>query len=569
MISGFSTYIIKSLLGDVPDDLDYLNLSKGLNSFMREIFEPGTLGFAGGGEVDARQFFEGKDYTKVIAKSVKESGSKEVDTIIRNLKNEMSLRPVGKEEMTQENIRRGTEGTEGEDGGGGGGGGLTSGKWGPLLDLISSVESAGGSYDSRFGGIYPGYSKLTITQADAVQSANYKKWGSAASGKYQFMNIAGQAAYAGLKPTDLFSPENQDKMAIALIEKKRYGKNWLSGKISDPEFAKYLSMEWAGLPRGNDNLSYYHGDGRNKAHTTFDKVLKSLNKVKKGGHTSSELSGNNLNLPTTSQAKSLSRGSITSYFGSKESFRKKGHEGVDIGLNQGTPLSFKMGGTILNSFRTSSRDREAGGGYGSYMDVKFDNGNILRLAHLSKIYSGSKFKAGSVVALSGGTPGYPGSGRSGGPHLHLEQHAARLGTDETLKGKLDPVKYGGFGLVQTGGIVPRFHGGPILKTGDFFGHKGEYVIDADSVELFGDIIPDINSIENKTQLIAKLPSIIEQLKSISGYPYYDNPNQPPQIIVIKSPPEIVYVPTGSGGSPNVFISGGVNNNGMEATLQVG
>jgi hypothetical protein len=98
MISGFSTYIIKSLLGDVPDDLDYLNLSKGLNSFMREIFEPGTLGFAGGGEVDARQFFEGKDYTKVIAKSVKESGSKEVDTIVRNLRNEMSLGPVDKKE---------------------------------------------------------------------------------------------------------------------------------------------------------------------------------------------------------------------------------------------------------------------------------------------------------------------------------------------------------------------------------------------------------------------------------------------------------------------------------------
>ena len=107
--------------------------------------------------------------------------------------------------MIEENIQRGR------------GGSLTSGKWGPLLDLISSVESAGGSYDSRYGGIYPGYSKLTIAQADAVQRSNYKKWGSAASGKYQFMNIAGQAAYAGLKPTDLFSPENLDKMAMPVI----------------------------------------------------------------------------------------------------------------------------------------------------------------------------------------------------------------------------------------------------------------------------------------------------------------------------------------------------------------
>ena len=272
------------------------------------------------------------------------------------------------------------------------------------------------------------------------------------------------------------------------------------------------------------------------------------------------MSGNNLNLPSTSQAKSLSRGSITSYFGSKESFRKKGHEGVDIGLNQGTPLSFKMGGRVINSFKTSSGDREAGGGYGSYMDVKFDNGNILRLAHLSKIFPASQFKAGSVVALSGGQPGSPGSGRSGGPHLHLEQHSTRLGTDETLKGKLDPVKYGGFGLVQTGGIVPRFHGGPILKTGYFFAHKGEYVIDADSVELFGDIIPDINSIENKSQLIAKAPSIIENLEAISGISRYTDDSMMKEYIFVPvpSPPEIL--PIGSGGGGNIFIGGGVNNN---------
>ena len=116
-----------------------------------------------------------------------------------------------------------------------------------------------------------------------------------------------------------------------------------------------------------------------------------------------------------------------------------------------------------------------------------------------------------------------------------------------------------FGIAPFDGFMLKLHKGEIYK-----------VVDKDSVDLFGfDLTKEIIDVENKTQLIAKLPSIIEQLKSISGYPYYDNPNQPPQIIVIKSPPEIVYVPTGSGGSPNVFISGGVNNNGMEATLQVG
>lgn len=282
----FFTLAYKAVLGDRPNKLDYKIAGIGLNSWLQKTFNSTTIQFAGGGEVDASEFFRGEDYTNVIAKSVEESVSGNVDSTIRDLSKELALRPpVGREERIQDNIERGTGSDESDMSEGG----ITGGKWGPLLDLISSVESAGGSYDSRYGGIYPGYSKLTIAQADAVQRSNYKRWGSAASGKYQFMNIASQAAYAGLKPTDLFSPENQDRMAIALIEKKRSGRDWLSGKISDPVFAKYLSMEWAGLPRGNDNLSYYHGDGRNKAHTTFDKVLNALLKVKRGGYSTSDL----------------------------------------------------------------------------------------------------------------------------------------------------------------------------------------------------------------------------------------------------------------------------------------
>jgi lysozyme len=344
------------------------------------------------------------------------------------------------------------------------------------------------------------------------------KYASDAAGRYQFLSTT----WDGLGLPN-FSPSNQDKGALKLLAPH------VLQAIDKGDFAIAFHgarKTWASLPGAG------YGQPEKKMKTLVGYANARLEKYKKGEI--GKLTSDNINLqnfPTTSQAQSLSRGAITSYFGSKESFRKKGHEGVDIGLNQGTSLSFKMGGTVINAFRTSSGDREAGGGYGSYMDVKLDNGNILRLAHLSKIYPGSKFKAGSVVALSGGTPGYPGSGRSGGPHLHLEQHSAKLGTNETLKGKLDPVKYGGFGLIQTGGIVPRFHGGPILKNGNFFGHKGEFVIDKDSVDLFGiDFIDSINRIENKLQLIAKAPSIIERIKAISGYADYE-----------MSSPEVVYV----------------------------
>ena len=532
---------LKAQLGEKPSSVDYMKAAEELSGWMQNTFR-GTAGYAGGGKVEAGMF-GGEDTTNVIAKSLEENISSKVDAAIKELQKQLMLKEG---EKKGDDKKTGPDGVVmDDDGGGGGGGGLTSGQWGPILDVISSVESSGGSYDSRFGGIYPGYSKLTIEQANAVQLANYKKWGSSASGKYQFMDISGQAKYAGLKSTDLFSPENQDKMAIALIEKKRYGKDWLSGKITDSKFAEYLAMEWAGLPRGNDNLSFYHGDGVNKAHTTFDKVLNALKKVRGGGYSQQELAGS-ITAPTTKDAQSLSRGAITSYFGSKESFRKKGHEGVDIGLNQGTALSFKMKGTVIDAFRTSSTDREAGGGYGSYMDVKLENGNILRLAHLSKIYPQTKFEPGNVVALSGGTPGYPGSGRSGGPHLHLEQHSAKIGTQETLKGKLDPVKYGGFGLIQTGGTIKKFaKGGRVLKpTFATLAEDGrpEFVFDADTTAGLDSMTPNLLEYLNAAKT---KPELMRILQSYAGYE--DGAEQ--TVIVMNNPQMVpIPIPTGNSGS---------------------
>jgi hypothetical protein len=230
-------------------------------------------------------------------------------------------------------------------------------------------------------------------------------------------------------------------------------------------------------------------------------------------------------IPVTTGAQSLSRGTITSYFGSKEGFRKKAHEGVDIGLNQGTPLSFKMKGTVIDSFRTSSTDREAGGGYGSYMDVKFENGQILRLAHLSKIYPHKKFEPGNVVGLSGGTPGYPGSGRSGGPHLHLEQHSSKIGLEETLKGKLDPIKYGGFGLVQTGGVIKKFAlGGRIHKlTFAMLGEKGpEFVFDADTTAGLDRLAPQLLEKLNIAKTKPQLASILQSYASYDARSVFSN-----------------------------------------------
>ena len=154
----------------------------------------------------------------------------------------------------------------------------------------------------------------------------------------------------------------------------------------------------------------------------------------------------------------FTRSSINSFFGAKESFRKNSHEGIDIEAPQGTKLSFSVGGKIIAVYPSSSTSKDSNGGYGAFVDLKLDNGKIIRMSHLSKIYpwvkSGATFGPNEVIALSGGEPGTPGAGRSGGPHIHFEQHEmSGLGIDETLENKVDPLKYGGFDTFQKGGTL--------------------------------------------------------------------------------------------------------------------
>ena len=106
-----------------------------------------------------------------------------------------------------------------------------------------------------------------------------------------------------------------------------------------------------------------------------------------------------------------------------------------------------MGGTVLSVNPSRSTSSTANGGYGGFIDVRLDNGQIARLAHLSEIPAGlakgSKFSANQIIARSGGRVGQPGSGRSTGDHLHLEEHTIRQGLAETTRGKLNPNRPGG------------------------------------------------------------------------------------------------------------------------------
>ena len=158
---------------------------------------------------------------------------------------------------------------------------LSPGKWGPILDLIGSVE---GTYESVYpSSKIPGLTEMTIREAfNARENWRAKHGGTGAFGRYQLVSDPiGRAKAAGLNPEkDLFSPENQDKIAITIITSPRYRGIDLDMLTNDPAKAQLLlAQEWAGLPKDSSNISYYAGVGDNAARTTTAKVREAFKQV--------------------------------------------------------------------------------------------------------------------------------------------------------------------------------------------------------------------------------------------------------------------------------------------------
>lgn len=98
-------------------------------------------------------------------------------------------------------------------------------------------------------------------------------------------------------------------------------------------------------------------------------------------------------------------GQLTSHFGPRWN---RFHYGTDIGMRTGTPIKAMFDGVVRYAKYCS--------GYGNIVVVRHDNGLETYYGHMSKITAkpNQKVKAGEIIGLVGST------GRSTGPHLHLE-----------------------------------------------------------------------------------------------------------------------------------------------------
>lgn len=154
----------------------------------------------------------------------------------------------------------------------------------PLLNLIAQGE---GNYLSvnrgRAGdtpGGYPGLDRLTIAEVQALQRAGFF-----AVGRYQFIptTLAIAVRDAGMVPADLFNPEGQDMLAVALLlgGKRPVLRDYLQGGNVGLEDAQLeLAKEWASIPMANGK-GFYDGDSAgNKASAKVLEVQQALRQAR-------------------------------------------------------------------------------------------------------------------------------------------------------------------------------------------------------------------------------------------------------------------------------------------------
>ncbi|MCK5059525.1 MAG: M23 family metallopeptidase, partial [Candidatus Pacebacteria bacterium] len=93
-----------------------------------------------------------------------------------------------------------------------------------------------------------------------------------------------------------------------------------------------------------------------------------------------------------------------------------GYNAVDIAAPYGTPIVAAASGVVIISRATGWN-----GGYGGYVVISHNNGTQTLYAHMSSdiVSVGDVVQQGQVIGYVGST------GRSTGPHLHIEVRGAR------------------------------------------------------------------------------------------------------------------------------------------------
>lgn len=153
-----------------------------------------------------------------------------------------------------------------------------------LKDEISRKEGGYGSYNRGKSGDTPNpkidITKLTVGEIMTRQNSVLgRPRDFFAVGKYQFIPTTLASAVAdkrtGVKVTDLFSPQTQEKLFIHLLYKQPAVMSYLNGKSNDIDAAiNALAAEFASLPMTSGKGKYDGDKAKNKASGGLQRVEK-------------------------------------------------------------------------------------------------------------------------------------------------------------------------------------------------------------------------------------------------------------------------------------------------------
>lgn len=164
-----------------------------------------------------------------------------------------------------------------------------------LLDFIGGVEAPKG-YDTIYGNNQDKLAKpvtsMTLAEIQSAQAGWSSRFGSSATGRYQFMKatLRDLITELGLRQTQLLDADMQDRLGLHLLKRRGYDA-FMAGSIGRTEFGKRLAQEWASMPvlattQGGSRTvsrgqSYYAGDGLNKSLVKPERLEAALDAAKR------------------------------------------------------------------------------------------------------------------------------------------------------------------------------------------------------------------------------------------------------------------------------------------------
>lgn len=205
----------------------------------------------------------------------------------------------------------------------------TGGDYGPLLDMIASGESdytQNGELVKGYDVVWNGTRHQPPKPLTEMTFAEVKEWQretlneqkargvdpskrSSAAGRYQFISstLKSTQEAAGIADDELFSPENQDKLALALLnsDKKRGLDAFLSGNATADQLQDWIASQWASIKDSRGRGQYDSSINRSRDKTAeyrsaLDQVVANLGSgLPSGQMTAAVANGANLTAAET------------------------------------------------------------------------------------------------------------------------------------------------------------------------------------------------------------------------------------------------------------------------------